>query len=268
MPVFVREEQDGLVFWRFLKAPVGVHVVFTTRYGGVSAPPYDMLNLGYHVGDRPELVTKNRGIISRAIGIDPRRLTSPRQLHTAAVAILETAAIGSGAPQEHPVFDPCDGLATSVPDAPILLHFADCAPVVLSALAPGGTPVVSVLHAGRQGLAAGVVARGVQLMEADFDIQPQSLVAAVGPAIGACCYEVGEEIAAAAESRFGPGVVERRAGGAWLAMQSAVRAALLQEGLAPEKIHVLAVCTSCNQDFYSYRRDGVTGRHGAIAWIG
>lgn len=267
-PAFVQEDWGDILIWRFTEAPPGVQVVFTARPGGVSQPPYDSLNLGFHVGDLEESVRRNRELLASTLDIDSARVTSPRQRHTAIVDLLDDEGeVGSGAFSEDSSFDPCDGLVTALKDTPLLLHFADCAPVVLTATARDGKPVVAVLHAGRKGLAEGVVEAGVRLMANTFDISPKDIIAAVGPAIGACCYQVNEEIAAEMEGRFGPRVLARSDEGVWLDMQGATAAALVTAGLPRDSIHILDICTSCNDHFYSYRREGATGRHGAIAWI-
>lgn len=266
--IFAREDWGGIVLWRFRKVPRGVNVVFTGRHGGVSQLPYASLNLGFHVGDLPEHVHQNRELVANVLGINAATITSPSQQHTGIVELFEyNTQAGSGSVSEASDFDPCDGLVTSFQQAPILLLYADCTPVVLTATDTLGNPAVAVLHAGRKGLIEGVVENGVSLMAETFNIVRETITAAVGPAIGACCYQVGDDIASEFESRIGPDVIDRNDEGSWLDMQSATEAALLEAGLVPDNIHVLEICTSCDPDFFSYRRDGVTGRHGAIAWI-
>lgn len=265
---FRRENRGDVILWRFAHAPPGSNVVFTTRRGGVSRAPYESLNLGFHVNDSALDVRRNRAILARVLDLDPSRLTSPRQRHTARVESLEDETLtGSGAAGEESGFDPCDGLATSLRGAPVLLHFADCVPVALMGSGPSGKPVVAMLHAGRKGLMEGVIGSGVSLLTERYDMPPRGVTAAIGPAIGACCYRVGEEIGTAFESRFGPDVIARDGDGVRLDIRSAAKAALRQAGLISGNIHVLRLCTGCDEDFYSYRREGVTGRHGAIAWI-
>jgi YfiH family protein len=216
----------------------------------------------------PDPVKQNRALVSSLLRVDPSRITCPGQQHTAIVEELSgESEIGSGALSEKTAFDPCDGLLTALKNAPILLHFADCAPVVLTAEDGRGRPVLAVLHAGRRGLVEGVVEKGVDAMVRAYNLKPESIVAAVGPAIGACCYQVGEEVAAEFESRFGEDVLRRGDDRVWLDIQSAAGVALNGAAVLSENVHVLEICTSCDSDFYSFRRDGVTGRHGAIAWI-
>ncbi len=248
--------------WRFAGAPAGTNIFFTMRHGGVSRPPYESLNLGFHVGDDHARVLQNRTALAEMHGIDPGGITSPRQRHTARVMLLERdGQVGSGAFGEQSVFDPCDGLITTLRKAPVLLHFADCLPVVLAA--GGERPVVTVLHAGRKGLVDGVVKNGVAVMTDQFGAGPDSITAALGPAIGPCCYQVGVSIAGDFQARFGPESVI----GANVDLAAAAIIDLKSAGIPPDNIHLLDACTCCNHDYYSYRRDGVTGRHGALAWI-
>ncbi|MHB1390491.1 MAG: polyphenol oxidase family protein [Thermoleophilia bacterium] len=257
-----REDGGEIVVWELARAPRNTRVYFTTRLGGVSRPPYAALNLGFHVGDDPDAVRSNRAMLSQILGIDASRISSPRQRHTSEVALLRPDTIGTGATSDDSAYDPCDGLATDIADAPILLHYADCVPVVLVS-AERGRPAVAVLHAGRQGLLQGVIGNGVRLMRESFGLEPASITAAIGPCIGPCCYEVSEEIAREFEGRFGPAAVNSR----FLDLRAAATADLTAAGLDQDSISLLDICTACDPDFYSYRRDGVTGRHGAIAWI-
>lgn len=260
---FEKEERGGLELWRFAAAAPGVEVFFTARSGGVSRPPYESLNLGFHVGDEPEAVRANRVRLARALGLDPLDLTSPRQRHTELVALLERESDrGSGALAEATAFDPCDGLVTTLRQAPLLLHFADCVPVVLSGANAAG-PVLAVIHAGREGLMAGVIESGAARLGA-CGTGPESLTAAIGPCVGPCCYEVDAGMAAAFRERFGD-----RAATAdhHLDLPRAASKVLADAGVPAAAIHTFAGCTACDRSFFSYRRDGVTGRHGAIGWI-
>ncbi|MEK6536691.1 MAG: laccase domain-containing protein, partial [Actinomycetota bacterium] len=158
-----REDWGDVILYRFNSAPKGIRAYFTARNGGVSQPPYQSLNLGFHVGDDPEAVSSNRRLLASILGVDSARITSPRQRHGAEVSVLyDQVDVGAGADSEDSAFDPGDGLITSLKGAPILLHFADCVPVILAA--DGKEQWVGVLHAGREGLIQGVVGRGVLSM--------------------------------------------------------------------------------------------------------
>ena len=222
----------------------GYRVAFTTRVGGVSEGPYASLNLGRKSGDDPERADENRRIACEAIGADVEKLALNFQVHSARVLRAVPAQRG-----EH-----ADGLWTDEPGLPILAMSADCLPIVLARV---GKPGVTVLHAGWRGLLAGIVAAGAEALGGE------KLVAAVGPAIGPCCYEVGEEVAAPFRERFGDDVVQRSHLDLWTSAERALRAA------GVERVERFDRCTACEPEtFFSHRRDaGRTGRQGVIAYV-
>jgi len=222
----------------------GYRVAFTTRVGGVSEGPYASLNLGRKSGDDPERADENRRIACEAIGADVDKLALNFQVHSARVLRAVPAQRG-----EH-----ADGLWTDEPGLPILAMSADCLPIVLARV---GKPGVTVLHAGWRGLLAGIVAAGAEALGGE------KLVAAVGPAIGPCCYEVGEEVAAPFRERFGDDVVQGSRLDLWTSAERALRAA------GVERVERFDRCTACEPEtFFSHRRDaGCTGRQGVIAYV-
>jgi polyphenol oxidase len=149
-----------------------------------------------------------------------------------------------------------DGLWTDEPDLPILAMSADCLPIVLVRTGPA-KPAVAVLHAGWKGLLAGIVASGAQALAGG------RLTAAIGPGIGPCCYEVGEEVAAPFRERFGDDVVRESRLDLWTSAERALRAAGVEQ---VDRVHR---CTACEPEtFFSHRRDaGRTGRQGVIAYV-
>jgi polyphenol oxidase len=222
----------------------GYCVAFTTRVGGVSEGPYASLNLGRKSGDVPERADENRRIACEAIGADVEKLALNFQVHSACVLRAAPGMRG-----EH-----ADGLWTDEPGLPILAMSADCLPIVLARV---GKPGVAVLHAGWRGLLAGIVAAGTDALGGE------KLVAAVGPAIGPCCYEVGDEVAAPFRARFGDDVVR----GSRLDLWTSAERALLAAGV--ERVDRFDRCTFCEPEtFFSHRRDaGITGRQGVIAYV-
>jgi polyphenol oxidase len=222
----------------------GYCVAFTTRVGGVSEGPYASLNLGRKSGDDPERADENRRIACDAIGADVEKLALNFQVHSACVLRAAPGMRG-----EH-----ADGLWTDEPGLPILAMSADCLPIVLARV---GKPGVAVLHAGWRGLLAGIVAAGTDALGGE------KLVAAVGPAIGPCCYEVGDEVAAPFRARFGDDVVR----GSRLDLWTSAERALLAAGV--ERVDRFDRCTFCEPEtFFSHRRDaGITGRQGVIAYV-
>lgn len=224
----------------------GYEVAFTTRLGGVSEGPYASLNLGRKSGDDVDRVDENRRVACASIGADVERLALNYQVHSNRV--VQAAA---GARGEH-----ADGLWTDEPGLPILAMSADCLPIVL-ARTSGGAQAVAVLHAGWKGLLEGIAASGVDALGA------APLAAAIGPGIGPCCYEVGEEVAAPYRERFGDDVVRNGRLDLWTSAERALRAA----GVA--HVERLDRCTACEREtFFSHRRDaGRTGRQGVIAYV-
>ena len=214
-------------------------VAFADRNGGVSAPPYDSLNVSVSVGDR-EHAGINRVRIATSLGFDPERLVQVRQVHGATV--LDAPAGCSGVRGEG------DGLVANDPGVVLCILTADCVPVLLE-----GERGVAALHAGWRGLVAGVLEQGVKR------VGPVRS-AWVGPSIHACCYEVGEDVTGAFERAGLPVADERHVDPA-----DAARAALGRCGV--ESVAVAPECTSCNRNYFSYRRDGITGRQGSFIAI-
>jgi YfiH family protein len=218
----------------------GAHVRFTTRAGGVSEGPYASLNLGRWTDDDPGAVAENR---RRAA--DGRPLAFGRQVHGTRVLTVDGATPNDG------IVD-ADGVATAASGVAALVLAADCLPVALA------TPeAIAVVHAGWSGLADGVLEAGVQAVRA---LDPAGEVAAaIGPAAGGCCYEVGDEVAA----RFPE--VQRRAD-----RTIDLKAIAARRLRAVGAVAVLDVgrCTMCEPDvFFSHRASGgLTGRQGGLVW--
>jgi YfiH family protein len=224
----------------------GYEVVFTTRVGGVSEGPYASLNLGRKSGDIPERADENRRIACEAIGADVEKLALNYQVHS--TRVLRAAATMRG--------EQADGLWTDEPDLPILAMSADCLPIALARV-DTSDPAAAVLHVGWRGLLAGIVAAGTEALGRG------ALAAAVGPGIGPCCYEVGEEVAAPFRERFGDDVVRKGRLDLWTSAERALRA------VGVERIDHFDRCTACEPEtFFSHRRDaGRTGRQGVIAYV-
>ena len=231
-------------------APAPYRVFFSTRVGGVSEGPFASLNLGLLTDDDPERVLENRRLLCEAAGADGETAAMARQVHGAAV--LEATPRGILAPAAHPE---CDGLWSARPGQAMAVVTADCLPIVLCRT--GGEPALAVLHAGWKGILAGIVESGVRAVGGG------RLAAAVGPGIGACCYEVGEEVAEPYRERFGAGVVRGRR----LDLRAAVELALRAAGC--ESVEHVGGCSACEPDLYfSHRRErGRTGRQGVIAYV-
>jgi YfiH family protein len=227
-------------------------VAFSTRNGGVSEGDFSSLNLGILTEDDPARVVVNRTRLCDAVGADPDGATMGWQRHGATV----TRAQPRGIVTPGTVYDHCDGLWSNEPGRAMLLLTADCMPIAL-ARTDGETPAVGILHVGWRGLLAGIVAVGVRALEG------QSIAAAIGPSIGPCCYEVGEEVATPFREAFGDDVLRGDNLDLWTAAERALRAA------GVDRVDRADLCTSCHADrFFSHRRDhGRTGRQGVIAYV-
>lgn len=222
----------------------GYEVAFSTRLGGVSEGPFSSLNLGRMTEDDPSNVEENRRRLCAELGADADRLTLNRQRHSAVVHRAHAGRRG----------EPGDGLWTDEPGVPMLKLTADCVPIAIARA--NGAPALALLHAGWRGLLEGVVAAGIGVLSGRTR-------AAIGPAIGPCCYEVGAEVAEPFARRFGAGVVVERRLDLWTSAERA----LVDAGCT--NVDRFDLCTACNPDlFFSHRRDaGVTGRQGVIGVV-
>jgi YfiH family protein len=241
-----------LIEWR---ADDRFRLAFSTRNGGVSEGDFASLNLGILTEDDPGRVVENRGRLCEAAGVDADGATMAWQRHGAIVRRAEPRGIVTPGT----VYDHCDGLWTDEPDLGMLLLTADCLPIALLRLPADAVPAaVAVLHAGWRGLLAGIVAEGVQALGAGGRVS-----AVIGPAIGRCCYEVGEEVAAPFREAFGADVATDGTLDLRLAATRALRAA------GCVAVDHIDLCTACNSHlFFSHRRDGKrTGRQGIIAHV-
>lgn len=231
-------------------APKNVKAFASTRVGGFSSAPYQGLNLGAHVGDDPSIVEKNRAWLAQQANM-PSAPIWLNQTHSTVVAQVS-------APTTH-VLD-ADGVFTSASNVVCSAMTADCLPVLLTNTQ--GTQVAAV-HAGWRGLANGIVENALELFSGE-------VMAWLGPAIGPQAFEVGEDVLQAfvdfdsqAHQAFTPRDVE----GKWLADMSKLATQRLNK-LGITQVFDSGLCTfQDKEDFYSYRRDSVTGRQATFIWI-
>ena len=240
-------ERDDI---RWLEAELGdARAAFTTRLGGASTGPFASLNLGLLTGDDPRAVRTNRHRVAGALGLEPDRFLIGRQVHGAEIQARAEPPQPNGFAEPGSV-EPAevDGQATATAGLVPLVFVADCLPVALS-----GPDGVAMIHCGWRGLAGGIVARGAEAVGATK--------AAIGPGIGRCCYEVGDEVLNA----FAP-LGEGIADGRMLGLTEVARRLLARAGV--DEIEAAELCTSCEPElFFSHRRDdGRTGRQAGVVW--
>ena len=257
----LRRESGGIVTYHFesLAAEGLVHTIFT-RLGGVSREPFDTLNLGNTVGDDGAAVAENHARVYAHLGLSAARVTSPRQVHSNRVVVITGDEAGSTIPDS-------DGLVTMDLHLALLLRFADCQPILLYDPAHH---VLGLIHAGWRGVAQGIARRAVETLVQAFGTRPGDLLAGLGPAIGPCCYTVGDKVAAAMGyvlpdwSQAMTSLGEDQ----WSLDLSAANAQqLAAEGV--QQIESANLCTACHQDeFYSHRAgNGRTGRFAVAAYL-
>ncbi|MER5345837.1 MULTISPECIES: peptidoglycan editing factor PgeF [Streptomyces] len=232
----------------------GAHFAFTDRWGGVSAVPYEALNLGGAVGDDPDAVRTNRELAAKSLGLDPALVVWMNQVHGPDVAVVDGPWLSAEIPSVDAIVTARRGLALAV-------LTADCTPVLLADPVAG---IAAAAHAGRPGMVAGVVPAAVRAM-VELGAEPERIVARTGPAVCGRCYEVPDEMraevaaiepAAYAETSWGTPAVDVTAG---------VHAQLERLGVCDRAQS--PVCTLESDDHFSYRRDRTTGRLAGYVWL-
>jgi len=239
-------------------APRLLHA-FSDRSGGGSAAPYGSLNLAYHVGDDAPRVDANHARLAERLGYDPHRLVHMRQIHSDRIVRCTPDMDFDSRPE-------CDALITDIVGQPLMVMVADCTPVLLY------DPVhraVAAVHAGRAGALQNIAGKTVDAMRAAFDTAPEDLLAALGPSIGVCCYEIGPETAEAVAAAGCAFALEPRGGRFRLDVNRILARQLEAAGVPPAQIDAPGVCTACGEErFFSYRAaGGTTGRQAGIIML-
>jgi YfiH family protein len=234
------------------------HAVFT-RKGGFSQTPYHSLNMSTSVGDHPRIVTKNIDHACRAVDISPERTVSCHLVHGSDVLVINKS-------NRRQVVGFADGMITRDHDIFLFMRFGDCTPLLLFDPVQGA---VGLTHAGWRGTMQNVTRATIEKMVKQFQCRPKDIIAAIGPSIGPCCYEVGQDVDRAAEAAFADpdGLFVRRNGRSkrrHFNMWEANRRQLAESGV--EHIIQSTLCTACRTDeFFSHRAEmGLTGRFGVI----
>ncbi len=230
---------------------IGFKNAFSTRGGGVSPLPANSLSLGNFSRDERENVIENRRRLLDALDASRWHLVTAKQIHSADVRSVQNLEDARSEPTA------CDALTTNIEQTLLAVQTADCMPILI---ADERTGALAAVHAGWRGALAGIVARTVERMQLRYDSRPEDLRAAFGPAIGACCFEVGPEVAAQFQEkyRYPEQLISSRQenGKAHLDLNRAHERQLIDCGLQSGKIYDCRLCTVCRNDlFFSYRHE-------------
>lgn len=242
-----------------------VHHGFSTRLGGVSSGVLSSLNLGLHTEDSRQHVDENYSRFCSAVGVEKKKLILPRQVHSAEVKIVSRCDEGKGFARESDLGD-FDALITAEPGLPIGVFYADCTPILF--LDPVKR-VVAAVHSGWRGTYARIGRKTVQMMRRSFGCCPENILAAFGPSIKKCHFEVGSDVFVQFCEGFGTrNLHTSKAVGDKFYVDTDLlnRQQLLEEGLREENISFCNLCTFCHHDrFFSHRADG--GRTGRMCAV-
>lgn len=247
-------------------AAAGIVHGFSTRLGGVSDPPYASLNLGLRTNDAPANVIRNRQLFCQAVGVDPARTVTFRQVHGNRVAEVSKEMAGQGMFAYDETVPAADAMVTASSDVALLQFFADCVPVLL---ADPVRRVVAISHAGWRGTVAKVAQKTALFMHRAYGTNLADCLVGIGPSIGSCCYEVDAPVVEKVQEQFAAWreLLTPTGPGRWrLNLWRANRLQLQEIGIPSENIQESGVCTACNTTLYfSHRAEkGITGRIGAL----
>lgn len=214
---------------------------FSTRFGGVSKAPFESLNLGFHVGDEREAVEQNRELLKREINAS--KLVFMEQIHGA-----NTLEVTSENLKDFVKTAPkCDAIFTKLSNVGLCVMVADCAPIIAIDEKQG---IIAAIHAGRAGVCAKILSKCLAQMESE----PKDLKIIIGPHIKGSCYEVGE---------MDLGEFNTYKKGRFFDITAALRAEI--NALGVKKYEISEICSHCDKNYFSYRRDGKTGRF--AGWV-
>ncbi len=249
-------------FDNLYRIPNLVHFI-TTRSGGVSLAPYNFLNLGLHTADHPAHVLANREILAQSSGIAKDKFLYASQVHSGDVKIIDSSAVESGILTHNPR---TDATITDIPGICLMVMVADCVPVLLF---DPVKRVSAVIHAGWRGTVNFIASNTIRAMVAHYGSDPADILAGIGPSIGPCCYEVGEDVKEFVAQSFGTTknylIQKNSSSKPHFDLWYANHKQLTDKGVNPAHIETSGLCTLCHSDiFFSSRASGgITGRFAA-----
>ncbi len=249
---FLRRNEQNLWHGKFSNLPEDIffHAI-STRLSGVSKDNFEGLNLALHVGDSTENVLANRKKFIQSLGYGLGDIVTPNQVHGEKILRAEEIHRGRGSKNYSDSIPETDALITNVPDLPLMLCFADCVPILFADVEHCA---VGIAHGGWKGTVKKIAAKTFQAMQENFGTTAENCFVGIGPSIGSCCFEVGEEVCAEFRKNFPAEVVIERDGKFYVDLWQANLIQLLEVGLPEKNIDVARECTCCkNSWYYSYR---------------
>lgn len=233
---------------------------FTTRRGGVSSGCYESLNLRFHCEDARENVLENFRLAAEGLGMDFERLVLSKQVHEDVVHTVTEADLGNGITRENR-FTSADALITDQKHIPIVTLFADCVPLFFLDRRQG---VIALAHSGWKGTVKRIGQKTVQKMKSEYGSRPEDILAAIGPSIQVCHFEVGDDVAERFIREFGEETAVKYGDRYHVDMQKAILLQLQEEGIG--QVDDCGICTYCNSDLlFSHRKtNGRRGNMGAF----
>lgn len=239
---------------------------FSTRFGGVSEGIYESMNFSFSNGDKEENVRKNYEIICSALKVEPQNLTLSHQTHTDNIRIINDDDIGKGFSKPRD-YDDIDALITNIPKVCLVTQFADCVPLLFL---DKEKKVIAAAHAGWKGTVAQIGLKTVNKMCEHFGCEPKNIIAAIGPSIMQCCYEVDDPVIDGFKKidyiNLDDIATKKTNGRYMLNLTKANQLILEHAGIKTENIDINDLCTCCNADtFHSHRKtNGLRGNNAAF----
>lgn len=239
--------------------------LFTTRIGGVSSGPYYSLNLGLKTGDNIDNIKKNFLKVFEIMSTSEKDVVFSNQVHGTNIQIVDDEISTDNAYKSR-LKDGVDGLVTNVKNITLATFYADCVPIFFL---DKEKQVVGLVHAGWRGTVKGIACKMVDILVEKFNSQPKDILVGIGPSIGQCCFEVGEEVFKEFKKAYTDiidNITQKISDKYYIDLWKTNKLILEKKGILPSNISISGLCTSCNTDlFFSYRKEkGKTGRMAAL----
>jgi polyphenol oxidase len=268
MGIYTETNNPSITIYRFsnLINFDQINHFISNRKGGYSKPPYESLNIGFNTADDEETILQNRQILGESIGVPMYRFTFADQTHSGNVTIVSADMKGRGSQERSDSIADTDALITNEPGICLVAMMADCVPLLLFDPVKN---VIGVVHAGWRGIIRKVAKNAIARMKKEFGSKASNILVGIGPSIGPCCYEIGEDVEIAIKETFDKTnqllLKKPKKDKKHLDIWKANIDQLVCSGVPLENIETSNICTSCESDtYYSSRKGiGITGRFAA-----